>query len=72
MVRIKMEMEMKYTRIAYGKQRTPLEGNMLICEGNQRKKGMTKGRLEGTLDVLVLASGEAVKGQFIVLKYSAA
>jgi hypothetical protein len=29
---MEMEMETKYTRKAYGKQRTPHEGNMLICE----------------------------------------
>jgi hypothetical protein len=32
MVRVEMEMEMKFTRKAYGKQRTPHEGNMLLCE----------------------------------------
>ena len=33
MVRTEMEMNMKYARIAYViKERTPLEGNMLICE----------------------------------------
>jgi hypothetical protein len=29
---VRVEMEMKFTRKAYGKQRTPHEGNMLLCE----------------------------------------
>ena len=44
---MEMEMEMKYTRKAYGKQRIPLEGNMLICEELSSKKGRKKERKEG-------------------------
>ena len=43
---MEMEMEMKYTRKAYGKQRTPLEGNMLICEELRSKKDRKKERKE--------------------------